>query len=724
MKIKLITPQLLLVFACLFGCIQLLQGQAWNLTGNTGTSTSHFIGTTDAKDLRFRTSNIQRMVINSSGFIGIGSPVAAWPAFRFDVRQGSINTDSLYRIKGSPVVSLGGGGLVSNIGLGTSALLSNTTGSFNTAGGQNALRNNTSGGSNVALGAGALQANSTASFNVAVGASALSSNTTGTQNTSIGTNAMKNNVSGSGNTANGYHALLASTASSKNSAFGAFTLSSNTSGTDNTSVGYAALNFNTTGIQNTAIGANTLQNNTIGNSNNAFGYGALSSNTSGSQNIAFGNTALVSNTTGSHNQAIGNYSLYTNSTGTYNAALGTSSMYSNTTGNYNVAVGFGGLYGNINGSLNVAVGADALRLNTSGSLNTAIGGQTLAGNIDGLGNSAIGYQALQMLNMGNNSTALGKHSLRNTTQGTNITAAGVESGLNNFYGINNTFIGVGADVSVSSLSYTNSTAIGFAAVVDSDNKVRIGNTAVMSIGGQVGWTTYSDGRYKTNIKEDIPGLDFINKLRPVSYTTDINGINNHLTKGMEYMASSIEQQNYSNQEQKRYTGFIAQEVEEAASGLGYEFSGVDKPQHDGNLYGIRYAEFVVPIVKAIQEQQVIIEKQQEQIAALQELVTQQANNASLRINKVSEEVESILGQNIPNPVDQSTIIPFKIPHNCSSASILITEQATGKAIRAIQLNCEATQVMLDAGMLSAGCYMYSLFVDGIMVDSKRMIITH
>ncbi|MCD4696446.1 MAG: hypothetical protein K8S16_09430 [Bacteroidales bacterium] len=49
------------------------------------------------------------------------------------------------------------------------------------------------------------------------------------------------------------------------------------------------------------------------------------------------------------------------------------------------------------------------------------------------------------------------------------------------------------------------------------------------------------------------------------------------------------------------TGFIAQEVQEAAQSLGYDFSGVDPPKNEHDFYGLRYAEFVVPLVKAVQE---------------------------------------------------------------------------------------------------------------------------
>jgi uncharacterized protein YlxW (UPF0749 family) len=51
-------------------------------------------------------------------------------------------------------------------------------------------------------------------------------------------------------------------------------------------------------------------------------------------------------------------------------------------------------------------------------------------------------------------------------------------------------------------------------------------------------------------------------------------------------------------EKIRFSGFIAQEVESSAKKIGYNFSGVDK---SGSLYGLRYAEFVVPIVKSVQE---------------------------------------------------------------------------------------------------------------------------
>ena len=48
----------------------------------------------------------------------------------------------------------------------------------------------------------------------------------------------------------------------------------------------------------------------------------------------------------------------------------------------------------------------------------------------------------------------------------------------------------------------------------------------------------------------------------------------------------------------------------------YNFNGVDAPKNQTSYYGLRYATFVVPLVKAIQEQQEMIDKQQDEVSKL------------------------------------------------------------------------------------------------------------
>ena len=125
---------------------------------------------------------------------------------------------------------------------------------------------------------------------------------------------------------------------------------------------------------------------------------------------------------------------------------------------------------------------------------------------------------------------------------------------------------------------------------------------------QVDWTIGSDARIKDNIKEDVAGLSFIKELRPVTYNYNVDR-ENELTGS----ANSHSYEGKYDIEKIKFTGFIAQEVDAAAKKAGYDFSGVDK---SGKVWGLRYSEFVVPIVKAIQEQQKTIEEQGKTIEEL------------------------------------------------------------------------------------------------------------
>lgn len=54
--------------------MRLAQGNVgWEITGNTGITAANFLGTINAADLIFRTSNTQRAVITSAGLVGLNT---------------------------------------------------------------------------------------------------------------------------------------------------------------------------------------------------------------------------------------------------------------------------------------------------------------------------------------------------------------------------------------------------------------------------------------------------------------------------------------------------------------------------------------------------------------------------------------------------------------------------------------------------------------------------
>jgi len=143
---------------------------------------------------------------------------------------------------------------------------------------------------------------------------------------------------------------------------------------------------------------------------------------------------------------------------------------------------------------------------------TALGSAALTQNT-GSYNTATGWEALIFNGTGNYNTGFGGYALGSNTTGSNNTAVGynVDGGSANFGMSNCTLIGYGAGGANAG-----------------SNKVCVGNTLVTSIKGQVSFTTYSDERFKANIKPQVHGLDFINKLIPIVYTIDIDRLNHFM----------------------------------------------------------------------------------------------------------------------------------------------------------------------------------------------------
>lgn len=337
----------------------------------------------------------------------------------------------------------------------------------------------------------------------------------------------------------------------------------------NTFLGINSGNFtmNGTGSQssnNTGVGENSLAGLTIGYQNSAFGVSSLFNNTIGYRNSAFGNTSLQNNTTGSNNSAFGHLSLNANIIGTYNSAFGNQSLQYNTDGNYNSAFGNFSLNANTTGFQNSAFGHLSLALNSTGNYNSAFGVRSLDNSTTGIQNSAFGY----------------------------FSGSGITTGSNN------TTIGYNAQVPSAS----------------SSDQVRVGNTSVTYAGIQVAWTITSDRRWKSDIQSSNLGLNFISKLRPVSYFRN------------------------NDDKQKTEYGFIAQEVEDVLKGSGVENSGMLIISDEG-MYELRYNDLLAPMVKSIQELKAENDELKNKNVSLEERLAKYEQMQNTLVKKM-EELES------------------------------------------------------------------------------------
>jgi trimeric autotransporter adhesin len=235
-------------------------------------------------------------------------------------------------------------------------------------------------------------------------------------------------------------------------------------------------------------------------------------------------------------------------------------------------------------------------------------------------------------------------------------------------------------------------------------------------------------RIKKNIRQNVPGLTFINMLQPITYNLDLaaaDRITQPLARkdkdGQTLQPSQAESEARKAKEQVVYTGFSAQDVEKAAKSLNYDFSGVDAAKNSKDLYGLRYSDFVVPLVKAVQELSKQNDTLKQQIQKLQTMVELLSLNTN---NKIQDVLSSAsLEQNSPNPFNNTTTIGYALPQQYSSAQIIVTDKA-GKLLKEMNVSGSGKGTLqIDASTLSSGTYQYSLIVNNNLVSTRQMVLS-
>ncbi|MBI4932032.1 MAG: tail fiber domain-containing protein, partial [Bacteroidetes bacterium] len=539
--------------------------------------------------------------------------------------------------------------------------------------------------------------------------------------TFVGYRAGYNVSSGSTNTFLGNLAGYSTTTASSNTFAGDGSGYKNTA-SDNVFYGVSSGYNNLSATPNTFIGRSAGYNNKYPQRNVAVGYQALYTQSN------YGSNTTAFNT---FNVAVGDYALYTNNPsnasggnavdGHYNAALGYQAGYNNTTGSRNTFAGMQAGINNTSGWGNVYAGNGAGYKQTTGAANTVVGYQAGYGSGTGAthvynSNSFFGYQAGYK-----------------DTSGSYNTAIGELAGYTIMSGDSNTFVGYGADANAANLH--NCAAFGYGAITNASKKIVIGHSNLATggvIGGYVGWSNLSDGRFKTNVKEEVKGLEFIKKLRPVIYQIDMNKLDAFLMKNVLQEKDSLgnpihTQPSSAPSISSVHTGFIAQEVEQAAKDCGFTFDAVNAPKDTNDNYSLVYAQFVIPLVKAVQEQQKMIDTLRAAVDSLKAVkpsgqrINQHEGKGDTTLEiKLTLPDEISMSEARPNPNNGKAEIDYYLPASVSNAEIIFTDML-GRIINKMKLVSGYGTVAVDTQSLPNGNYIYSLVVDGKVIDTKKMI---
>jgi hypothetical protein len=360
----------------------------------------------------------------------------------------------------------------------------------------------------------------------------------------------------------GTYAFDANTTGSFNTAVGRAALSANTTANNNTAIGYQALDLNTTGANNVAIGSITLDANTTTSDNTSVGYASLSTQNGGNgRNTAFGSQALGNLTTGDSNVAIGYFAGVNTTTGTGNVFVGGGQFgVSNpagtavTTGNKNTFVGNSAGNAVTTGSSNVIVGSYT---GNSGGLDI----RTSSNNIvlsDGDGNAFGIFNSQGNFLINKKSSTIGD-------LGQELRANGET--FHTIASPNNT------------LHVYSSTASAYRFYVSHAGQINATSTSISAI---------SDERLKENIVDLETGLSEVMALQPRRF-------------------------DWKNGDGENVAGFIAQEVETVLPDLIGNFihSEIDDAK------SLKMGDMLPTLVKAIQEQQTIIDDLKSRIETLE-----------------------------------------------------------------------------------------------------------
>ena len=190
--------------------------------------------------------------------------------------------------------------------------------------------------------------------------------------------------------------------------------------------------------------------------------------------------------------------------------------------------------------------------------------------------------------------------------------------------------------------------------------------------------------------------------------TDENGVVNMIPTG-EIEEIVIDVPKYG--KGTRY-GLNAQEVME-------EFPELVQQDKNTGLYAVDYQGFIPILLEAYKEQE-------EEIRKLKRKINKVANgngNAGREEGETPAGLEEgpSFGQNIPNPSDGATSIPYFVPADAQKATINVYD-LNGQKIKSYELRSGNDILRINHGELKAGLYLYNMIVDGESLSTKRLIM--
>ena len=158
---------------------------------------------------------------------------------------------------------------------------------------------------------------------------------------------------------------------------------------------------------------------------------------------------------------------------------------------------------------------------------------------------------------------------------------------------------------------------------------------------------------------------------------------------------------------RRHFGIDASELQKVYPDLVLE-------GQDGYL-SVNYVELVPILIRSIQE----LKQELDEVKGASKTMTRSASKESTNIS--ASTAGYVLYQNAPNPFKEQTVIRFKLEDTVQDASVCIFDM-TGKTLKKLPISSGMDSVSIGGYELGEGMFLYSLIVNGQVIDTKRMVI--
>lgn len=275
-----------------------------------------------------------------------------------------------------------------------------------------------------------------------------------------------------------------------------------------------------------------------------------------------------------------------------------------------------------------------------------------------------------------------------------------------------------------------------------------GNLFHSTIGSNLGRIVFWHGAWGYNTLtrgQCVSGSDVRMKRDITPLNNSLSIIKNLQPKRFKYVDTIIPGGKYN-------YGFIAQEVIQHIPEL------VDTSGKYGYLT-LNYEGIIPFLVGAVQEQSAIIDSLLQVLSNNSR--TSQSSNSSDSMNKqikdLKKEIEHIknnccqsttntnsivtnekdvnissvihqgnddlLLQNVPNPFDNTTVIKFNIPEKHEGKFFIKVYTLSGEERMSFQVNKSERQLVITAGNLASGMYLYALIANNDVLKVKQMVIS-